>query len=749
MKNEYNFIMKLFVKNGRASGVILSVCSLVTAFAVVGMLAGSFSLKPSFDKVWTSFDTYNTTINLKEEEALRSELEMFLKNLGYISDFSVGEVYLASRATVGEKVMDFAFVGKSDRYAAESGKVIVNGAVNGAIIGEAVSLTIGGKELEFVVSETVTDVVNQSENNYIPYFWLSDDDINFIKESGVRGNFYITAKTSAADIKEQFAYGYKKFFNKEFTGIITDYEDIRNNFIFRYMPVSAIFAVLSVFSVIISLTVCLLSVKMQLKDDSRLIGKLRGLGCTKSAVKKAYIAGMAIKPLASGLAGAILSAVFCTVYFGRMFALSGGADFSLYAVYFEIAAAALIVPLLVAAATNRYLSKLDGFSLYSLIKGETADEKLPVSGHKISGKNADLSYAFLKIKNNIYRGGLVCLITLLSSLILITAFNILESVRVSPQHLARWGMAEMDVYIYRKNAVDEEKSGLLKMLENDDRVDFYYAAISDNVLFRTDKSSLYNVVTADVYDKNFPEKMDYIMTKGRNPENHGEAAVGIGFARKHNIKVGDNIYLRKGSRENACEVVGIYPSYKGYGDIIRFTVEDIKEYFNNSISGYYSIVLNDGADVYAFAESMRKEYTDFDFFPMVRNASYIVAGLSLPIVIVTVVIGLLYFIIMLLMGIIIRNQGAKDFRILRAVGFSNKKIGNSLIYQLIIPAAAGYAAAVILFFVAAQSILRLPAGIIGMDTIPMYFAVWTFSAVLILIFGIFMLIKAVVVKKNA
>lgn len=55
------------------------------------------------------------------------------------------------------------------------------------------------------------------------------------------------------------------------------------------------------------------------------------------------------------------------------------------------------------------------------------------------------------------------------------------------------------------------------------------------------------------------------------------------------------------------KIVGIYPSFKQYGNSIRLLTPDIQEFFGNLADGYYSVVLKEGEDANAFAAKMSEE----------------------------------------------------------------------------------------------------------------------------------------------
>lgn len=59
---------------------------------------------------------------------------------------------------------------------------------------------------------------------------------------------------------------------------------------------------------------------------------------------------------------------------------------------------------------------------------------------------------------------------------------------------------------------------MLAALLQDTAVDFYYAGLSDNIVYRLPGSSLTRSVVGEVYDKSIPEGLEYIFIEGRNPQ---------------------------------------------------------------------------------------------------------------------------------------------------------------------------------------------------------------------------------------
>lgn len=743
MYNVIKVILKVLLKKGKASSGILSVCAFVLSFSFVVFCVTKFSLKPSFDKTWSMLKTDNMNVNIDINETSYAELKTFMNTLKNILHYDIRHIYLASRASVGKYNMDFAFVGYANDYIVNSGEVVLNGAIN-AEIGEKLKLTFDDKEAEFNIHSIVLDPINQSHDNNIPYCWLSENDLKKLIKDINKGSYYITVKVSGIngdEVKDWFINSYEKYFNKVFTGVITDYNDIANNFIFRYTSFSIIFAIIMIFFGIVSTLICIFAIRMQIQDDRIFIGKILSIGSNRKHLERIYLFGILLKPVIAGFIGAAFAAFGCTIYFKEIFSLISVAKFSIYGIWIELIIAAFLTPMMILVITKYYFKKISKITVYKLLNANSDLKQTNRYYDLFKFKNQSLNYAILKIKNNQSRSWLIFTITLITVFILITVFNIFDSARVSSDHISDWGLVDMDVYIYRKSGLDEKTAGIIKEMESDESVDYYYAAISDRVVCKTNKNNMSYVVLADVYDKSFPNKMEYKISYGRNPKNYDEVAVGLGFARKHNIKLGDKINILHNNIEYNMKTVGIYPSYKEYGNIIRFLVSDIKDYFNDNVNGYYSVVLKKGENIVDFTERMKNKYKDFDFFPMIRSSSYILRELIIPVIIITVLVSLLYLLLILLNAVIIVKQSRKDYKVLKAVGFSDKNLKQCLGYQLFLPGITGIIVAIVSFKLFASKLLSVIAVTIGMDTVPIYYNLWIFVAISIIIL---LVIKSVV-----
>lgn len=261
---------------------------------------------------------------------------------------------------------------------------------------------------------------------------------------------------------------------------------------------------------------------------------------------------------------------------------------------------------------------------------------------------------------------------------------------------------------------------MLEALENDSAVNFYYAGLSDNIIYRLEGNGFTRKVIGEVYDREIPEGLDYIFTEGRNPQTENEVAVGINFASENHVSIGDKIFITRYGEETELEIVGIYPSFKQYGDSIRFLTDDIQEFFGNRADGYYSIVLNDGEDVNAFAKRMAEEFKDFNFFPMERSTTRSVHMLMPPIAVCIGLFAMIYCLILLCMKKMMVMECKRDLEIYGFIGFTAKKVNAVVRWRFVIPIFLGTVIAIPLSIYAMPACLNPAVRTLGLSSVPIY-----------------------------
>lgn len=248
-------------------------------------------------------------------------------------------------------------------------------------------------------------------------------------------------------------------------------------------------------------------------------------------------------------------------------------------------------------------------------------------------------------------------------------------------HLAEWGIADMDIYVSRIRNVDERESGLLEYLDESASVDYYYAAMSDTVFYKTENAS--GSIMADIYNDQILPNMHVSIVEGHDPDNHDEIAVGMRFAKLNDVVIGDVLEITHGNDTRCMTVSGIYSSFKQYSESVRFLVDDIVTYFDNNADGYYSIVLEGGAVTDAVINELQQKFPDYRFIPMKRGYMNTLINMTTPVLLIVFMCLIVFmFIIRVLLSLFItdRQEALKTYM---HVGFSKMNVCKIVRYSIL------------------------------------------------------------------
>ncbi len=735
-----------FRKRRMQTGFFAAGC-FFAAFFLLGVCILNFSLEPSFDWSYGKLDAPDMTVTVREADAGEEELEAFLCRLPYVGTYRLGRCYLAGHVKVGERRMDFAFVAASPDREVDAGKAVVNHAVY-AGAGDRVELSVNGRTAVLEIDSVIADAVNSAPDASIPYLWISEEELESLTEGYQKGNYLIevwldgpvqetvgTGRPGQEDwsswhkkMAERFASDYGTYFGRSFDGNLTSYEDVRHSYIFRYGIFSQFLSALAVFLFIMVLLMTVLLVRMAVRADRKRIGVLEAVGFAGWQIKGIYAGKYLLTAMPVSAAGVLASGMVFRYWLGGMFAKIDRSLFAIKGLW--------CYQLLVFGGVSAVLCVTVWFSVRKSVDVPPADAIRSAGEERVSGRQRGLfwgsslslpmprflpfQFAMLKCFRRKAESVFIFILTFGMALLYLVSFYIIGGVGKADRHLTDWGIVEADIYISRKTNADERESGLLSALEQEPSVDFYYAALSDSVAYRPAGSSLPGNVTGEIYDRQIPEGLDYIFMEGRNPDSYHEAAVGLNFAKENGLGIGDRIYVMRNGEETELEIVGIYPSFKQYGRSIRFLTEDIREFFGNKAQGYYTVVLEEGTDVGAFAEKMTAAFPDFDFFPMGKSTSRSVRMLWPPAAVCMGLAALVYLLLLLCVKKIMVMECEKEFRICRFIGFDQRRISAIVRQRFGIPVLFGAACAAPVSVSVLPEVLRPLARQIGLAAFPIY-----------------------------
>lgn len=734
-------ILSAGIRNRKLQTAVFAAGCFLCAFFLLGVFVMQFAMEKSFRQAYGKLNAPTMSIRVSETEIEKESLADFLGQLPYVRDYGISKTYLASNVKMPGRKMDFAYLAASlegcpggaeeknaeNKKTPQKGRVIVNNAVYDGRIGDEAVLSVNGHTVALCIESIVADPINSAPESRIPYFWVSADELDALTTGYQKGSYMAELKADPSEAAaEQLAQDYAQYFGKPFDGDLVSYGDIQHTYLFRYEIFRPFLLFLSLFLLAIVLVMTVLLSQMAVRSDRKKIGILKSIGFTDSHIDLKYLLQYLLVAAIAGILGVVGSGFLFQGWLGGMFANMGRGLFRIQGLGGYQALVLLLLGGVLYLAVQCSVSRAVKIPPMDAIL-----EKKPARQSKRGGvqwggvflpmpRFLQANLGLLKCAQRRFESLFLFFLTLGVASMLLFSSYLIDGVRQANAHLTDWGIAEMDLYVSRKANVDEKKSGLLDALDREAAVDFYYAALSDTVAYRLPGSSLSHNVTGDIYDREIPKGLEYLFVEGRNPQDFGEAAVGINFAKENRLGIGSRFFVTRYGKETELEVVGIYPSYKQYGNSIRFLTEDIKAFFGNQADGYYSIVLQEGEDPQAFAEKMAEDFPDFQFFPMRRSAARSVQMLLPPVAVGASMFLLVYVLILLCLRNIMVAECRKELEICHFIGFTKRKVRALVRWRFQIPILLGAAAAVPLSVYVVPGCLRPLAGQLGLSRLPIY-----------------------------
>lgn len=700
------------------SGILLGSCFFLSFFAL-SILLLHFAMTPSFDASYRKLDAPNFCAGIDETDLTAASLETFIRGLPYVEQYELSKRYLANHVELLDQNMNFAYLAASNCQAPASGQVIVNSAVSGVQPGDIVRLHINDRTVELSVASVVTDPVNSAPENRIPYFYVNEQELEQLSEGSEKGSFYVKMRlTMETGQEQQFSADFEAYFGRTFSGELYTMSDIRRSFLFRYdlLKEFAIFFFLILFLILMILM--LLLTQMELQDDVHVITILRSVGFTDGNICLIYVCRIFFLTIPGAVLGITASAVVMEQALSGIFASIGTKIFAFLhlPVYSILVMTALCIIMTV-------LTWILSVRLLRRLSEHGAPPPSSRSGGRLRFRHPRffyLAFGFQKSMAQKTQSILILFLSLGLGALSATSFYLINGVLEADAHLEDWGIADLDIYVARKTNTDEKSCGLLDKLKEDATVDYYYAALSDYVICQIGKNGQKHRILAEIYDKEIPPELSFSFAAGRNPQNNRETAVGMNFAKEHQIAIGDKLILLHGEQEQILSVVGIYPSYKAYADSIRIITPDIQTFFQNQAEGYYSIVLQEGEDIGLYIEELSNQFDEFNFFPMQRSNTGFIKTLFYPLAAVMCLLLYLYCFLLVLLKKWMYTAYRNELKLWYHLGMTRRKIGKIVRWRFMIPILAGSVIAIPVSIYGFPLWMRPLANRLGLLELPVY-----------------------------
>lgn len=724
----YRLLSGSIMKNRTASAAV-GMCCVVSAFLIVALSVFALALDASFDEAYAKMSGPRCIYTSDDRESLEKIISLPAV-VETKADYALFERFIIKGVTIGSREFPFVWFCMGDGTDKISdGEVWINNTISSLKRGD--SVTVRGKGEALLTGKLIDDPINAAPSVMSMVLYVNPRLFEMLKADGIKPEnvLYLYDKEKTPEIVLE---KYRACYGESFRGEIRSYEDIRNDYLFAYRLTGRYLKPVSAMVLIFTAFLDLLLVNMILTSDKKEIGILRSLGLSLKKEILIYVAQLSAFALAGGGIGAAAGMAMLKLWLGNMFAGFENADFHIYRMAFWALSTALTVTFFQAASTAviAYASSADMHRVFGgFLKKRHL--RLRIVCLKPFENKLKPNRIFLKILGFFYgikrpaqTAAIASTVVFIGGLLLFTVL-LCDGILNRNTHLTEWGMVSLDIYVSRINNVDEEENGLLKYLAESPDVDYAYAALSDTVFYN--KESVSGRVTADIYDKNILPQMEDCVTDGRLPKNTGELAVGINFARKNNVSIGDIIEITHGESSRRMSVTGIYFSYKEYGDTIMYAVDDIIGYFGNSADGYYSIVLKEGADAEAVRAELGAHFADYRFVPMKRGLKDIMLNMLIPLVLMLLLcLGVLTALLRVLLKMCI-SDNRDDLAAYTCIGAAKSDIRTIIRYSFFPTVTAS------IFIAALHAVFLLPrifdqaAQELGLLRVPIYPSFFTLS----------------------
>lgn len=324
--------------------------------------------------------------------------------------------------------------------------------------------------------------------------------------------------------------------------------------------VAMVIILISILLIIIASLCIRLSFLATLDEDIREIGVMKAIGISKKDIKKVFLNKYRIMSVIAGVIGYLLSFVVVNLFNGNM-KLYLSSDLSGNLKYVLSLAAPLLIYFMIVMYCKKVLKRIDNISAVEALRSSVMD----------SGKK--LQYRFPLMKNhffttNIYMGirdvwkrfklyRLLFFIFIVCTFMVILPINIYNTMN-SPEFSTYMGIGKSDMRIdlRKSDTISEDFIKLQEELQNDADIEKYAAHITSSYQVKNTEGS-WDYINIEIGDFSvFPLK--YL--EGRAPEAQGEVALSYANASEDalNKKVGDDILVKAGRKEQTLTVTGIY-----------------------------------------------------------------------------------------------------------------------------------------------------------------------------------------------
>lgn len=553
------------------------------------------------------------------------------------------------------------------------------GTGNNYAVGDTLKATFLGEEFEYTVCGFFNSAMNGSHNCGMMALLMTEDQFKeFSEEAAALKSVYVSARVT--DISECEAVGteLKDAIAKEFPDVVVtsnDYKLVTTSRYVSQMICAGILSAMAFLVLLIGVVVIASNIANYIQENMQNLGALKAVGYTSGQLVSALLVQFSGISAIAAVIGTVLSYCFFPGVNEMMVAQTGIP----YTVRFQplpVLFTFVFITGIVSAAvylSSKKIKKIEpitamrqGIATHNFKKNHLPLEKtsLPITP----------ALAMKTMLGGFKQNVTVCVTMLVISLILVFSVTMFRNIIIDKQPYL-----EMIVGEYADSAINvnpNREAELLALLENDSRTENFYLYTNNNMeVQHVGGISLFVTVTNDCSKFNNQS----MSIEGRYPKYDNETAIAAKYAKENDIKIGDEIPLKIGNKQENYIVSGYTQCTNQLGKDCIMTREGYEKLATLPNVTYY-IDLTGDADIDDFNSELSDRFgSDANVVrnmqSVLESASYVYVMLVNVIVIAIIIISciVIVFVMYLLVRTMLNNK-KRDYGILKALGFTTGQL---------------------------------------------------------------------------
>lgn len=542
--------------------------------------------------------------------------------------------------------------------------------------GSTITMEIGNSTKEYTVCGFINSIMLGSQNCSMEEFVFTDDKYDELNDLDVAKSTLCSIRLDNPMDGKRFLVNLKKALSDNYVDSVlvsNVYEVVSQSRYISQSICSALICIIAFLTLLISAVVIISNISNYIHESLKNLGALKAIGFTSIQLISSLVTQFLSITVVSAVLGTGISYLIYPALSDMMSAQTG-IPYKIRFLPLTAILSLLILVLAVALAVIISARKLrtiepitalrSGIKTHSFMRNHIPLDK--------AGLPVNISLAFKTTISNMKQNVVTAMTMLVISLLAVFTCIMYENVIVDMV-----GMLNLIVGEYSDGFVSVSSSSeqeYISFMENDERVEnnYYYDALI--VSYNDTELSINSYEDADMLSNKG------VIYEGRFPKYENEVAVNGKFAKKNGLKIGDEITLSVGGREEKYIITGFdqLANYLGYDGIM--TREGSERIFPDSKRfGYYFNVIND-ADIDDVISELDEKFgseniATINQLELLESSAGVYVTLMTVIVVAVVIISLIIitFVLYLLVKSLL-NAKMQDYGILKSIGYTTRQI---------------------------------------------------------------------------